>query len=211
MSLKRSFAATGAALVVLLAGTAWAEGNERGEALFPLCAQCHGDQAEGNSDVGAPAIAGMAEWYVKAQLAKFRDGLRGRHFDDVMGMRMRPMALTLRSDEDVAAVSAQVAAMSKTSPEAELSGGDATNGKVLYTPCVACHGMDGGGNEALFGSPLANTSDWYLLKQLENFRAGVRGAAKGDQSGAMMRPMAMTLADEQAMKDVIAHIMTLSE
>jgi hypothetical protein len=26
-----------------------------------------------------------------------------------------------------------------------------------------------------------------------------------------MRPMAMTLADEQAMKDVIAHIMTLSK
>jgi cytochrome c oxidase subunit 2 len=49
-----------------------------------------------------------------------------------------------------------------------------------------------------------------MLTQLVNFRAGVRGAKAGDTSGALMRPMSMTLADEQAMRDVIAYITTLA-
>jgi hypothetical protein len=48
-----------------------------------------------------------------------------------------------------------------------------------------------------------------MLTQLSNFKAGIRGAVPEDASGATMRPMAMTLADEQAMKDVIAYILTL--
>jgi cytochrome c553 len=137
--------------------------------------------------------------------------MRGTHFDDIAGMRMRPMSLTLMKEGDVAAVSAYVAGLAPVTPPAALEGGNAANGKTLYTPCIACHAVDGSGNQALFGPPLANVSDWYLLKQLENFRSGVRGSKPGDQSGAMMRPMAMTLADEQAMKDVIAHIVTLSK
>jgi cytochrome c553 len=39
----------------------------------------------------------------------------------------------------------------------------------------------------------------------------VRGTNPADTSGALMRPMAQTLADEQAMKDVIAYIMTLKK
>lgn len=195
---------------LLIAGGAAADDDARGEDLFRLCSHCHGEDAAGNQDVGAPAIAGMDQWYVEAQLNKFRGGQRGGHFDDIWGMRMRPMSLTLRREGDVEAVSAYVASLPLTKPPRTIAGGDPARGKVLYTPCIACHGADGTGNQNLFGSPLAASSDWYLLRQLENFRSGVRGAQPGDQSGAMMRPMAMTLADEQAMKDVIAHIMTLS-
>lgn len=210
-SLQRVFAA---ALVVAAAGLGFptvAGANERGEELFALCAQCHGVDGSGNRQVGAPAIAGIDEWYVKNQLKGFRAGFRGRHFDDLMGMRMRPMALTIRSDEDVDALAAYVGSMPKTHPEPQLEGGDPERGKQLYTPCIACHAQNGQGNQALFAPPVAAMSDWYLLTQLRNFKAGVRGAAPGDQYGALMRPMSMTLPDEQAMKDVIAHIMTLSE
>ena len=62
----------------------------------------------------------------------------------------------------------------------------------------------------MFGPPLKQVNDWYMLTQLANFRAGVRGAKPGDTSGALMRPMSMTLADEQAMRDVIAYITTLA-
>jgi cytochrome c553 len=58
--------------------------------------------------------------------------------------------------------------------------------------------------------PIAGASDWYLLAQLKKFKAGVRGANPADVTGGTMRPMAMTLADEQAMKNVIAHISTLN-
>jgi cytochrome c553 len=214
MALNRNFAAgfmSIAAACTVWAGTAWADENERGEDLYRLCASCHAVDGSGNHEVGAPAIAGMSQWYVEAQLEKFRNGMRGTHFDDIAGMRMRPMSLTLMKEGDVAAVSAYVAGLAPVTPPAALEGGNAANGKTLYTPCIACHAVDGSGNQALFGPPLANVSDWYLLKQLENFRSGVRGSKPGDQSGAMMRPMAMTLADEQAMKDVIAHIVTLSK
>ncbi len=214
MSLSRRIGAA-AALVVsfsIASGVAsLARADERAAELFQLCATCHGQDASGNSLYGAPAIAGMAEWSVKTQLGKFRDGQRGKHFDDIFGMRMRPMALTLRSDEDIAAVAAHVASLPTTRPVAELHGGDATQGKTLYAPCVACHGMDAEGREPLSGSPLANVSDWYLLRQLENFKAGVRGGRPGDQTGAMMRAMSSTLTDEQVMKDIIAHIMTLAK
>ncbi|MEE8157339.1 MAG: c-type cytochrome, partial [Gammaproteobacteria bacterium] len=56
---------------------------------------------------------------------------------------------------------------------------------------------------------LAGQHDWYTVRQLQYFKDGIRGTASGDTFGAQMRPMAMTLADEQAMKDVAAYINTL--
>ena len=49
------------------------------------------------------------------------------------------------------------------------------------------------------------------MSQIKKFKSGVRGAHPKDVTGAQMRPMAMTLADEQAMKNVVAHIATLAK
>jgi cytochrome c553 len=120
------------------------------------------------------------------------------------------MALQLVKDEDLQAVAAYVASMPVVKPEPTLEGGDAARGSELFKVCATCHGVDGKGNEQLFGPPLNHASDWYLFAQLEKFRSGVRGADPRDAQGALMRPMAMSLPDEQAMKDAIAHIMTLA-
>jgi cytochrome c553 len=96
-------------------------------------------------------------------------------------------------------------------PEPLLEGGDAARGQALYAPCTACHGLDGSGNQALGSPPINHQNDWYMLTQLQHFKSGVRGTAPGDAQGALMRPMSMTLPDEQAIKDVIAFIMTLSK
>jgi cytochrome c oxidase subunit 2 len=215
MALKQNSAATVAlvALTCLTAGgSARADQNERGADLYRLCAVCHGADAAGNEAVGAPSIAGMPTWYLEAQLQQFRDGNRGTHFDDIMGMRMRPMALTLMREGDIEAVAAHVAAMPPVDPVSTVTGGDAVKGKAIYTTiCIACHGPDGAGNREMMGAaPFNRSSDWYLVKQVEKFRAGVRGARPGDQGGALMRPMVMQLADEQAIKDVVAYIMTLA-
>ncbi len=215
MALNRNHAATFALVAVacFVAGdSARADENERGADLYRLCATCHGESAAGYEATGAPAIAGMPQWYLEAQLEQFRDGTRGTHFDDIMGMRMRPMARTLMRRGDVESVAAHVAAMPVVKPEPTLTGGDAANGKAIYTAtCVACHGADGVGNQGMLGAaPLNHSSDWYLFRQVENFRAGVRGARAGDQGGALMRPMVLQLSDEQAIKDVVAYIMTLS-
>ncbi|MEC9086505.1 MAG: c-type cytochrome, partial [Pseudomonadota bacterium] len=41
--------------------------------------------------------------------------------------------------------------------------------------CTTCHGTDGRGNEGTEAPRLAGMEDWYLRRQLENFRAGIRG------------------------------------
>ena len=203
-------------LVVILAalafasGPALAQGTARGETLFEVCSTCHGEDGEGIRLFDAPAIAGMGEWYIAAQLEKFRTGARGAHPDDVEGLRMRPMSRTLRTDEDVAEVAAYVASLDAVSVPRSLEG-DPEKGKVLYTTCAACHGANGEGNQELFGPSVNRTSDWYLLEQLKKYRSGVRGANPKDTTGIMMRPMALVLPDEQAMLDVVAYIMTFPE
>jgi cytochrome c oxidase subunit 2 len=199
------------ALVAGLGDAALAQDVERGRELFELCASCHGDQAEGNALYHAPAIGGMPVWYLERQLVMFRDGVRGTHFDDLMGMRMRPMALSLRTEhgDDLKDVAAYVAGLPALKPAATLEGGDAAKGVAHYAVCQACHGAAGEGVPATNGPPLANQNDWYLLSSIERYKAGVRGSNPADANGAVMRGMASILQDEQAMKDVIAHIISL--
>jgi len=213
-SVRRTFATVVAGLLLVTTvsiGDAAADQLERGRKIFALCAQCHGEKADGNSLSLAPAIAGLKIWYIERQLKFFRSGERGLHPEDVAGMRMAPMARTLRSDEDLAAVAAYVASLPPARPEPEVHGGDPERGKTHYALCASCHGQDGAGNQQMSSPALKYASDWYLLSQLEKYRAGVRGANPGNPNGAVMRPMAMTLPDGQALKDVVAHIMTLSK
>jgi cytochrome c oxidase subunit 2 len=185
-----------------------AQDQTRGAAHYQLCAACHGDRGAGNAAQQAPIIAGLPTWYLEAQLRKFRDGQRGYTSGDDAALQMRPMATALRTDADVADVAAYVSAMPPTSAAATLPG-DATRGQTLFAPCSACHGADGLGNEALKGPRLAGQADWYLLAQLGKFRSGQRGAHKDDATGAQMRAMASTLADDQAMLDVVAYVRSL--
>jgi len=199
-------------LAVGAAHPARAQNVERGKELFELCSRCHGAQGEGNALFLAPNIGGLPVWYVEAQLTKFRDGVRGTHFDDHQGMRMRPMAMSLRTEhgDDLKDVAAYVASLPAHKAPETLTGGDATKGAASYAVCQACHGGAGEGVPGTNAPPIANQSDWYLLSSLERFKAGIRGSNPSDANGAVMRGMAAILQDEQAMKDVIAHVKSLS-
>ncbi|HEY8123740.1 MAG TPA: c-type cytochrome [Myxococcota bacterium] len=209
-----------------------AEANlPRGQELFALCAQCHGDAGEGKQLIGAPAIAGLPAWYVQNQLLKFSNGFRGKHFDDIEGMRMRPMSLWLTAarhaqhnlsgepidpnavDPNIHDVAAYVGTLPATNPAPTLSGGNAANGEIAYAACGSCHGQNGEGNKELTAPPLAGQSDWYLLRSLEKYKAGVRGYdATNDALAFTMGAMAgALLPDEQALKDVVAFMSTLKK
>lgn len=179
--------------------------------LFQLCQQCHGEKAEGNFAVNAPQIAGLPQWYVESQLKKFKEGGRGTHFDDITGMQMRPMAMSLHNDEEIKSIAQFVSALPARKPEPVLKGGDVNHGKELYAPCVACHMADAAGNEALKAPPLNHANDWYIETSLKKFRAGIRGTNPLDQTGALMRPMSQTLVDDKAVADVVAYITTLQK
>lgn len=186
------------------------QGEERARALFATCASCHGDDGSGREAYGAPAIAGLDAWYVRAQLEKFQRGVRGAHPGDAAGLRMRPMSRTLRTPEDVSLVSDLVAQL-VPKEHAVAAAGDKSRGQSLYATCSTCHGPEARGNHDQKAPSLRHASAWYLVKQLENFKAGIRGAHPDDQTGAQMRAMALGLSDEQAVRDVVAYIAILGK
>ena len=198
-----------AVVVFVVLSAAPAAADPDGEEIFELCVQCHGAAGQGSALALSPAIAGLQEWYVVAQLKKFQSGVRGLHPDDVGGLRMYPMSKALRKDAHLETVAAYVASLPPQPPASTLEGGDPARGKTLYAPCAACHGADAQGLEPLAAPSLTDTDDWYQLKQLQHFRDGIRGTNPADATGMRMRPMALVLANDQAMKDVIAYVMTL--
>ena len=198
-----------AMLATLVATSVRAQDAERGRELFSLCAHCHGVNGQGSPLALAPSIAGQDQWYVEKQLHNFKDGVRAMHFDDLAGMRMRPMAKWLKTDADVTSAALYVSSLPVVRPSPTLVGGDSTRGAALYATCSGCHGLNGEGVQAVGAPSLNHTSDWYQLTQIKNYKQGIRGSDPRDVGGAAMRAMSMLLADDQAIVDVLAHISTL--
>jgi cytochrome c553 len=180
---------------------------ERGAELFETCAPCHGDAGVGNADIDAPSIAGLPQWYVEDQLRGFQNEYRGDHVEDLPGLRMRPMAVSLTREGDVESVAQYVASLEAVYPRSTLDG-NAGAGAASYVVCVACHGEDGLGNQDLHAPPIVQLDDWYLFTQLQNFKSGVRGARSDDIWGQTMRINSLALTNE-GMQDVIAYVQTL--
>jgi cytochrome c553 len=174
-----------------------AAGHDRAAARFNQCAPCHGQNGEGNPTQIAPAIAGLPAWYVETQLMNYRAGVRGTHFDDVGGMRMKAMAVTLPTEDDVKDMARYVSELPTPKQMAITLAAAPTAGRQSYAVCAACHGADGAGNPALKAPPIAGHADWYVYRQLKNFKHGARGANPKDINGATMRGIALGLSDEQ--------------
>jgi cytochrome c553 len=199
---------------VLVSGCFRPEGAKKtlpGNELYAACVSCHGADGQGQEKIAAPAIAGLPQWYVEAQLVKFRTGVRGAHPDDYEGLRMRPMSRQMMDEGEIKAVAEYVSKLTAKKQAPTVQGGDAAAGAAAYATCLACHGPDGKGNQALNAPPIAGQYDWYLVSQLHKFKKGIRGTNPKDVTGAQMRPMSMTLADDQAIKNVVAHIGTLAK
>ena len=83
------------------------------------------------------------------------------------------------------------------------------NGKTKFVVCEACHGKNGAGSKEIGAPRIAGQNHWYELRQLRNFKAGIRGVKPEDTFGVVMRPMAFTLATDQDIEDVVAYFGTL--
>ncbi len=188
---------------------AWVAGDpELGKAQYAVCSACHGAQGEGIQILNAPKLAGQEPWYIKAQLKLYKSGARGSHKDDLYGMQMAPMAATLVNETAVDNVIAYLQTLPDT-PAPHTVQGDTERGEALYETCAACHGRNGQGIWALNAPRQAGMSDWYMAAQLNNFKAGIRGAHPRDPYGLQMALMANTLKKDSAVNDVIAYINTL--
>jgi cytochrome c oxidase subunit 2 len=197
------------ALGIMTAENASAAGDPaKGKAAYAVCSACHGANGMGNKALNAPRIAGQEPWYLERQLKNYKGGIRGADPKDPYGMQMRPMALTLANDQAVSDMAAYVSSIPASKPSEITIKGDVTAGKASYMICQTCHGPKGGGNKALNSPRLTGLQDWYIVRQLKNFKAGIRGTKSGDLYGMQMRPMAMTLANDEAINNVVAYIAT---
>ncbi|MGH8135827.1 MAG: c-type cytochrome [Steroidobacteraceae bacterium] len=179
-----------------------------GAANYAVCMACHGPAGEGNQALNAPRLAGQPAWYLRRQLHNFRGGLRGAHEQDSFGAQMRAFAAMLPDETAIRNVAAHVESLPGAA-QAPTVTGDVRRGRKLYATCTACHGSNGQGIWALNAPRLAEMSDWYLERQLRNFRAGIRGTHREDYYGRQMSFMANVLADDRAIDDLVSYINTL--
>lgn len=164
-----------------------------GQRIFAnACAQCHGTDARGGP--GFPDLTD-ADWLyggdpqvIKTSILHGRSGL------------MPPFAPALGGDEGIAQVVAYVLSLSGRPVDAAT----AAQGKARYmTICVACHGADGRGNQAM-GAPNLTDDVWLYGGTAEDIEHGLRAGRNG-----VMPAHGALLGDERA-HVVAAYVYSLS-
>jgi cytochrome c oxidase subunit 2 len=118
------------------------------------------------------------------------------------------MVATLADEQAVDNVVAHIRTFPDSPTTASVEG-DVGAGANEYRICAYCHGRDGMGLQALNAPRIAGMSDWYLERQLFNFRNDIRGTHPQDFYGFQMGLMGQSLYDEQVVKDLVAYINTL--
>jgi cytochrome c553 len=182
-----------------------------GKQLFATCIACHGNNAQGMQAMNAPNLVAQDAWYLQRQLVNFKSGIRGAHADDSYGAQMAPMAQTLANEQAIADVVAYIKTLSATANEQTIKG-DIVKGEDYYNmACGSCHGTKAAGNESLNSPKLTGVNDWYLHRQVLNFKKGIRGSHIDDKFGAQMKQIAGTTEEGQMLNDIIAYIQSVEE
>lgn len=214
-----------------------ADGGVAGDEMFRACAFCHGSQGQGRQRLDAPPIAGLQAWYIERQMHNFENDIRGAHPDDLPGAQMVVIKPMFRNEATIRNVAAHIETLAPGAPpmmrgqgpnaqpepterpfqweskyaslEVPLAG-DVANGQRIYqASCVICHGADAVGNQTLGTPNLTVLADWYMARQMQYFRDGIRGADPRDIYGAQMAVFAKLLANDQAIADVVTYIDSL--
>lgn len=184
------------------------EGNkEHGAKVYQSCLPCHGADAGGSQLQNTPRLAGQHGWYLSRQLQNMKKGLRGYDSRNTYTVVMRGIAAGL-SDQDIEDVVAYIDTLEASDSPATVKG-DLVAGKELFLQCKLCHGADGRGWLGTKTPNLTIQHDWYLLRQLENYRLDYRGTHPEDNFGGRMWAIARTIESEQALSDIVAYLKSL--
>jgi cytochrome c553 len=158
------------------------------------CIGCHG--TEGNSEVLIyPNLANQHPEYIAKQLNNFKN-------KDRVNYAMNQFASAMTKDDiaDMTAYFADPAAVAnvvsrRVMPVAAVTA-EVIAGQTKAAVCAACHGADGNSPIAIYPK-LAGQSAGYIVKQLQEFKAGTR-------KDPVMAPMAAALS-EQDMLEIASH------
>ncbi len=154
------------------------------------CIGCHG--SEGNSDVLIyPNLANQHPEYIAKQLNNFKN-------KDRVNYAMNQFAGGMTEDDiaDMAAYFADPAAVAnvvsrKVMPVAAVTA-EVIAGQTKAAVCAACHAADGNSPVAIYPK-LAGQSVGYIVKQLQEFKAGTR-------KDPVMAPMAAALSEQDMLE-----------
>ncbi len=181
----------------------------QGHLYVGACSPCHGKSGEGYAGEQSPKISGQEDWYLSRQLAGFVSDYRGAHATERWAKQMNFHVKDF-TQAQLDSFVAYIGTLDDAPSEPSIAADDA-RGKQLYaSTCSACHAENGMGNAELNAPRLAGMTDWYMLTQLQKYRAGLRGHDPDDTYGLQMTPFAKALPDEQSLLDVVAYINTLS-
>ncbi|MDP7217472.1 MAG: cytochrome c, partial [Candidatus Marinimicrobia bacterium] len=115
-------------LLILIADNILAQGRVRqGKVLFRQCILCHGENAQGDITLGAPALVNQDAWYLERQLENIAAGVRSEDPSDFFGKRMSPNAKTLKGQQAREDVVAYIKSLPPTKTRGMIKG-DAEKG-----------------------------------------------------------------------------------
>lgn len=80
----------------------------------------------------------------------------------------------------------------------------AENSDLSY--CTVCHGAQGNGNAMIRAPKISGMEPWYLRRQLEAFRDGMRGTHPDDSAGNEMQPIGVRLRNDGGIEQAIAYV-----
>ena len=170
-----------------------AEANATGQRLFAnSCAMCHGSDAR-----GARSFPNLTD----------NDWLYGGSFDTVMqsisdGRKgAMPVMVGGLDDNGIDNLVAYVQSMSGQQVDAGMAAEGKTHFDML---CIACHGPDGSGNQAL-GSPRLNDDIWLYGGESETIKKTVTEGRNGNM------PTHKDLLSEDRRRLIAAYVLSLSK
>lgn len=170
-----------------------AEANGTGQRLFAnSCAMCHGSDAR-----GARGFPNLTD----------NDWLYGGSFDTVMQSitdgrtGAMPVMVGGLDDNGINNLVAYVQSMSGQQVDAGMAAEGKKNFDML---CIACHGVDGSGNQAL-GAPRLNDDIWLYGGEAEIIKKTVTEGRNGSM------PVHKNLLSEDRRRLITAYVLSLSE
>ena len=179
-------AATGLAVILILAGSGWAGPLDEPGFIKQLnCSACHGANGNSRSD-SMPILAGTDAAYFKKQIEAYAAAKRP-------SPEMEPYAkqVLLLGVDDVA----RYFASQKMEPTPVKAPADAVQrGKAASTQCVLCHGQDGKGDRAKLIPSLVGQPPGYLKEQMLLFKQDKRNP--GDATLKALKALMATIPDD---------------
>ena len=170
-----------------------AEANATGQRLFAnSCAMCHGSDGR-----GARSFPDLTD----------NDWLYGGSFDTVMQSiangrnGIMPVMVGGLDDGGINNLVAYVQSMSGQQVDAGMAAEGKKNFDML---CVACHGADGSGNQAL-GAPRLNDDIWLYGGEAETIKKTVTEGRNGNM------PVHKNLLSEDRRRLIAAYVLSLSK